>query len=171
MFLGYTGGVKRRSPLGSLEDLRQGALERQQAKLAQEVAAAQKAQALAEAAARALQSATHEHEQARGAENLRASGVVLRAADGMRRAAWEAAARRQIETLQSTAERCRDERQSAVAEQERAAQQLERLDGELKQVKERLEAAARMRQRRIERDRQDAQDDLSLHRFLNRKDA
>jgi len=89
----------------------------------------------------------------------------------MRRAAWEAAARRQLETLQSAAEASREQRQAALAEQERAAEQLQRLDGELKQVKERLDAAARLRQRQVERDRQDAQDDLSLHRFIKRKDT
>lgn len=163
--------MKRRSPLGPLQDLRQHARDGQRTKLAEEVAAVQEAEARAEAARSALQTATTEHEQAREAENVRSSGVLLRAAEGMRRAAWEAAARRQLETLQHTAERCRDERETALAEQERAAVQLERLDGELKQVKDRLEAAARMRQRQVERDRQDAQDDLSLHRFLKRKDA
>jgi hypothetical protein len=163
--------VKPRSPLGPLEDLRQRARDHQRTKLAAEVAAAQEAQARADAAQSALQNATVEHEQAREAENLRSSGVMLRAAEGMRRAAWEAATRRQLETLQTTAERYRDERETALAEQERAAVQLERLNGELKQVKDRLDAAARMRQRQVERDRQDAQDDLSLHRFLKRKDA
>jgi hypothetical protein len=163
--------VKRRSPLGPLQDLRQRARDRQRTKLAEEVAATVQAEARAEAARSALQTATAEHEQAREAENVRASGAILRAAEGMRRAAWEAAARRQLEALQSTAERARDERESALAEQERAAQQLERLDGELKQVKDRLDAAARLRERQLERDRQDHQDDLSLHRFMKRKDA
>lgn len=163
--------MKRRSPLGSLEDLRQRARDRQRTKLAEDVAATQKAEAHAEAAESALQSATAEHEQAREAENVRSSGVTLRAAEGMRRAAWETAARRQLEALQGAVEESRGLRQAALAEQERAAVQLERLDGELKQVKERLDAAARLRQRQVERDRQDAQDDLSLHRFIKRKDT
>jgi hypothetical protein len=163
--------VKRRSPLGFLEDVRQRARDSQRAKLAHEVDAARRAEMRAEAAESALHSAASEHEQARELEKLRESGVHVRAADGQRRAAWEAAARQQLATLQSDAEQCRQQQTSAQAEQERAAQQLERLDGELKQVKERLGAALRQETRRLERDRQDAQDDLSLHRFLNRKDA
>jgi colicin import membrane protein len=163
--------VTRRSPLGSLEALRQRARDSQRARLADEVKATEQADARAEAAESAVQSATAEHEQARQAESQRAREVGLRAAEGLRRAAWEAATRRQLATLQGDAEQCRQERESALVQQEQAAAQLERLDTELKQVKQRLDAGARVHQRRVERDRQDAQDDLSLHRFLNRKDA
>jgi hypothetical protein len=161
----------RRSPLGPLELLRRRARDSQRAQLADEISAAQRAEARVEAAETALQSATLEHEQAREEETRRAGDSGLRAAEGQRRAQWEAASRRQLASLQSNAEQCRQEQSSAIAQQERAAQHLERLDGELKQVAQRLEAAARQEQRRLERDRQDAQDDLSLHRFLNRKDA
>ena len=158
--------MKRRSALDSLEDLRERALDAQRAALAEALRKARLAEEQARASQSELRGAVTEYTKLREAEQAELSLRGLRAADGQRRIVWEEAARQRLAALAEAAARHARAETSARDEQARATARLTALDGELKAVREEIDNRAERARRRAENSRQDALDDLSLHRFL-----
>lgn len=160
-----------RSSLDTLKDLRQRAHESEQSRLARHAEAVRVAEAEQERARQVLLAATARHEAARRDEAQRLSQHGITAAEGQRRALWESAQRRTQAVLWDEHERAVSSHRAAATDHERAREALSRADAELRVVTERINQRERVRRRREEQAQQEALDESSLRRFLERNSA
>jgi hypothetical protein len=160
-----------RSPLDTLEQLRQRAHDTEQSRLAAHAEAERIAQAEQERARRTLQDATARHDAARREEDERLVHDGITAAEGQRRVAWEKLQRKARAQLWEVHERAVDRYRTAATELERARQALTQADAELRQVRQRIDKRERSRLQGEERAQQEVVDDSSIRRFLERNGA
>jgi hypothetical protein len=163
--------VKRRSPLDTLKDLRQRAHDSEQSRLAALTQAEKAAEEAAERARNQLLAAELDNDSARREENRRLSEKGISAAEGQRRMAWEGASRQTREQLADELDRATRSHREAVAKEQQARGAVQRADAELKQVQEHLDQAAQSRRRQVESVEQEALDESSLRRFVERNRA
>jgi hypothetical protein len=160
-----------RSPLDTLEQLRQRAHDTEQSRLARHAEAERIAEAEQERARQTLHEATLRHEAARRAEDERLVQQGITAAEGQRRVAWEKLQRKARAQLWDVHERAVDKYRSAATELERARQALTQADAELRQVRQRIDKRERTRLEGEERAQQEIADESSTRRFLERNGA
>src|SRR5690606_33682148 len=129
------------------------------------------AEAAQERARQVLLAATARHEALRREEEQRLVQDGITAAEGQRRALWENAQRRARAVLWEEHERAVDSYRAAATDHERVRGVLARADAELRQVTERIEQRERARQRGEEQAQQEALDESSLRRFVERNGA
>jgi len=168
---GYSGRVKRRSPLDTLKDLRERAHDREQARLAALTRAEKAAEEAANQARRKLLAAELDNDSARRAEDRRLSASGISAAEGQRRMVWEGASRQTREQLADELDRATRTHREAVGREEQARGAVQQADAELKQVQDHLDQAAQSRRRHVESVEQEALDESSLRRFVERNRA
>jgi hypothetical protein len=168
---GYARGVKRRSPLEVLSDLRRRAHDGQQAQLAARIQAEKVAQAAEAGARNALSRAASEGRSARSreAERLKQSGIT--AAEGQWRVGWEQGLRQSEEQLARALDGAVRGHRAATLAQQQAQSALSRADADLKLVQGRLAERALSERRRAETTEQETSDEAALRRYLERKDA
>jgi hypothetical protein len=163
--------VTVRSPLDTLQQLRQRAHETEQSRLAAQAEAERRAEAERERARRLLLAATAEHEATRREEDHRLLRAGITAAEGQRRELWEKAQRKSRALLGEEHERAVGSHQAASTQHEQAREALGRADAELKQVRDRIERRERSRRHGEELAQQETIDESSVRRFLERSDA
>jgi hypothetical protein len=154
-----------------LKELRQRAHDRQRSELASRIQAEKDAAAREIEARRALLAAASAAQSARGEEAQRLQQNGITAAEGQWRLAWERALRQNQEQLARDLDQAMQTRRAASAEEEQARGALSFTDAELKQVEGRLDQQTLALRRGLERTEQEAQDEASLRRFLERKGA
>lgn len=164
-------GVKPRSPLEVLKDLRQRAHAEQQAALALRVEAEKAAEVDEERAHQRLMASQLQARALQSLEDRRLESTGITAREGQWGVAWQGASRRTERRLAHELDRAAGARREASMEQERAQSTLKRADAELKAVEARLEVGQRARQLEGERSQQEALDEASLRRFMERHQA
>jgi len=164
-------GVKRRSPLEVLKDLRQRAHEQEQAALGLRLEAEKAAEVEEERARQRLLDSQMEARAAQSLEDQRLESTGITAKEGQWRVAWQGALRRTEHRLAHELDRASVARREASLEQERAQSSLKRADAELKAVEERLDVGERARRLDGERSQQETLDEASLRRFMERHQA
>jgi hypothetical protein len=163
--------VTVRSSLDTLEQLRQRVHEKEQSRLAAQAEAERAAEAEQERARQVLLAATAHHEATRREEDYRLLGCGVTAAEGQRRALWETAQRKSRTLLWEEHARAVDSWRVAASKHEQAREALCRADAELRQVRERIERRERTRRLGEEAVQQEAIDESSVRRFLERNGA
>jgi hypothetical protein len=154
-----------------LKELRQRAHDRQRSELASRIQAEKAAAARELQARQALLEAAEAAQSARGQEAQRLEHDGITAAEGQWRLAWERSLRQNQEQLAQDLDQAMHTRRAASADQEQARGALSQADAELKQVEGRLDQQALALRRGLERTEQEAQDEASLRRFLERRGA
>jgi hypothetical protein len=163
--------VKRRSPLDTLKDLRQRAHDSERARLAAFMQAEKAAEEAAARARRELMAADIDTDCTRREEDRRLSESGISAAEGQRRMVWETASRQTREQLADELERATRSHREASAKEEQARGAVQRADAELKQVQEHLDQASQSQRRLMESAEQEALDESSSRRFVERNRA
>lgn len=160
--------MKRRSPLDTLNELRQRAHDSQRSQLAQQAHSERAAAAQAERARGVLLEALRSEQIARLEEDRRLGESGITAADGQRRLEWQRSLRHRHEQLAVQLDQAVASHGEALAREERARHAVQRSDAELKLVRERLRRVEQDAQRERERAQQEALDESAMRRFLER---
>ncbi len=143
----------------------------EQARLATLVQAEKAAEEAAARARRELTAVDIDTDSTRREEHRRLSQNGISAAEGQRRMAWESASRQTREQLAAELERATRSHREAVAKEEQGRGAVQRADAELKQVQEHLNQAAQSQRRQVESAEQEALDESSSRRFVERNRA
>jgi hypothetical protein len=160
--------VKRPSPLETLKDLQKQAHERGRAALAAGIAAEKAAEVEEQRARRDLAAAQLAASSIRREEDERLRRGGITAAEGRLRLAWQSEALRTERELELGLARAAESRRHALREQELARAALAKAELALKAVEGRLEAGDRARRLDVERAQQEAMDESTSRRFMER---
>jgi hypothetical protein len=160
--------VKRPSALETLKTLRQRQHDTEQSRLASSL---EREQAAADGELRAREALLGNLEEARATrrhEDTRLERDGISAADGQRRALWEASARRAAQQLSANLTRAAEIHRKAQREHEQLRLAVQQSHAALEQVEQRLQRDARLLDRKLEHSQQESLDEAASRRFTER---
>lgn len=162
--------MKRSSALETLKTLRQRQHETEQSRLA---SSQERERAAAETELRAREALlgnARETRAARQSEDLRLERSGISAAEGQRRALWEASARRTAQQLSANLAQAAEIHRKATREHEQLRWAVQQSHAALEQVEQRLQRDARLLDRKLEQAQQESLDEAASRRFTERRE-